>query len=135
MNAAPVHINVLIPTFSVALPHSLPHLSSFNQLFPPLASLRLVGRTCLIGVTRFLSSLQKLMGLFFFSNPAFNQAQFILSLLFLMLFQIYPIAFSSVPFSCSLVSDSFQPHGPQHTRPPCPTPTPRVYSNSRPLSR
>ena len=76
-----------------------------------------------------------MMGLFFFSNPAFNQAQFILSLLFLMLFQIYPIAFSSVPFSCSLVSDSFQPHGPQHTRPPCPTPTPRVYSNSRPLSR
>ena len=43
--------------------------------------------------------------------------------------------FSSVHFSCSLVSDSLQPHGLQHTRPPCPSPTPRVYSNSCPLSR
>ena len=33
------------------------------------------------------------------------------------------------------MSDSSQPHGPQHTRPPCPSPTPAVYSNSSPLSR
>ena len=33
------------------------------------------------------------------------------------------------------MSDSLQPHGLQHTRPPCPSPTPRVYSNSCPLSR
>ena len=33
------------------------------------------------------------------------------------------------------MSYSFPPHGPQHTRPPCPSPTPRVYSNSSPLSR
>ena len=32
------------------------------------------------------------------------------------------------------MSDSSRPHG-QHVRPPCPTPTPRVYSNSSPLSR
>jgi len=32
------------------------------------------------------------------------------------------------------VSDSLQPHGLQHVRPPCPSPTPRVYSNSCPLS-
>ena len=32
-------------------------------------------------------------------------------------------------------SDSLRPHGLQHTRPPCLSPTPRVYSNSRPLSR
>ena len=38
-------------------------------------------------------------------------------------------------FSCSVVSNSLQPHGLQHTRPPCPFPTPRVYSNSCPLSR
>ena len=37
--------------------------------------------------------------------------------------------------SHSLVSDSLRPHGLQHTRPPCPSPTPRVYSNSYPLSR
>ena len=42
---------------------------------------------------------------------------------------------SSVQFSFSVVSDSLQPHGLQHTRPPCPSPTPRVYPNSCPLSR
>ena len=41
----------------------------------------------------------------------------------------------SLPFSCSVVSDSLQPHGLQHTRPPCPSPSPRVYSNSYPLSQ
>ena len=40
----------------------------------------------------------------------------------------------SVQFSCSIVSDSLWPHGLQHARPPCPSPTPRVYSNSCPLS-
>ena len=38
-------------------------------------------------------------------------------------------------FSHSVVSDSLQPHGPQHTRPPHPSPTPGVYSNSCPLSQ
>ena len=38
-------------------------------------------------------------------------------------------------FSCSVMSDSLQPHGLQHTRLPCPSPTPRVYSNSCPLSQ
>ena len=39
-------------------------------------------------------------------------------------------------FSCrSVVSDSLRPHELQHTRPPCPSQTPRVYSNSRPSSR
>ena len=41
---------------------------------------------------------------------------------------------SSVQFSHSVVSDSLWPHGPQHTRPPCPSPTPGVYPNSCPLS-
>ena len=41
----------------------------------------------------------------------------------------------SVQFSRSVVSDSLQLHGLQHTRPPCPSPTPGVYSNSCPLSR
>ena len=43
--------------------------------------------------------------------------------------------FSSVQFSCSVVSDSLQPHELQHARPPCPSPAPGVHSNSRPLSR
>ena len=42
---------------------------------------------------------------------------------------------SSVQFSCSVMFDSLRPHGPQHARPPCPSPTPGVYSNSCPLSR
>ena len=42
---------------------------------------------------------------------------------------------SSVQFSCSVMSDSLQPDGLQHTRPPCPSPTPRVYSNSCPMSQ
>ena len=37
-------------------------------------------------------------------------------------------------FSHSVMSDSFRPHGLQHTRPPCPLPTPRACSNSCPLS-
>ena len=42
---------------------------------------------------------------------------------------------ASVQFSCSVVSNSLQPHESQHTRPPCPSPTSGVYSNSCPLSR
>ena len=41
----------------------------------------------------------------------------------------------SVQFSCSIVSASLLLHGLQYTRPPCPSPTPRVHSNSCPLSR
>ena len=42
--------------------------------------------------------------------------------------------YCSVPFNHSSGSNSLQPHGLQHTRPPCPSPTPRAYSNSCPLS-
>ena len=38
-------------------------------------------------------------------------------------------------FGCSVMSDSLRPQGPQHTRLPCPSPTPRACSNSGPLSR
>ena len=43
--------------------------------------------------------------------------------------------FSSVQFSCSVVSYSLRPHELQHARPPCPAPTPGVHPNSCPLSR
>ena len=42
---------------------------------------------------------------------------------------------SSVQFSHSVMSNSLQPHGLQQARLPCPSPTPRVYSNSCPLSQ
>ena len=41
----------------------------------------------------------------------------------------------SVQFSRSVVSDSLQPHELQHARPPCPSPTPGIYSNSCPSSQ
>ena len=41
----------------------------------------------------------------------------------------------SVQFSRSVVSDSLRPHELQHARPPCPSPSPGVYSHSCPLSR
>ena len=40
-----------------------------------------------------------------------------------------------IQFSCSVMSDSLWPHGLQHTRSPCPSPSPGVYSNSCPLSQ
>ena len=43
--------------------------------------------------------------------------------------------FSSVQFSHSVLSYSLQPHGLQHSRPPCPSPALGVYQNSCPLSR
>ena len=45
------------------------------------------------------------------------------------------IQFSSVQFSRSVVSDSLRPHESQHARPPCPSPAPRVHSDSHPLSQ
>ena len=38
-------------------------------------------------------------------------------------------------FNCSVVSDSLQPHEPQHARPPCPSPTPGVHPNPCLLSQ
>ena len=46
-----------------------------------------------------------------------------------------PLYIYSVQFSYSVVSDSLWPHGLQHSRLPCPSPTPGAYLNSRPLSR
>ena len=46
----------------------------------------------------------------------------------------YPILYISVQFTNSVMSNSLRPHELQHSRPPCPSPTPRVYSNSCPLS-
>ena len=41
----------------------------------------------------------------------------------------------SVQFSRSVMSDSLRPHESQHARPPCPSPTPGVHADSRPLSQ
>ena len=56
-----------------------------------------------------------------------------LNIVILGLFFSFP--FSSVQFSSSVVSNSLRPHESQHARPPCPSPIPRVHSNSCPSSR
>ena len=45
------------------------------------------------------------------------------------------VSFSSVQFSSTVMSSSLRPHGLQHARLPCPSPTPRAYSNPCPLSQ
>ena len=61
-----------------------------------------------------------------------------MKILYIKIYHIYHIIqshFSSVQFSRSVVSDSLQTHESQHARPPCPSPTPRVHSDSCPSSR
>ena len=62
----------------------------------------------------------------FHSNPKERQCQRMLKLLH----SCTHLQFSSVQFSCSVVSDSLQPHELQHARPPCPSPTLGVHSGS-----
>ena len=47
----------------------------------------------------------------------------------------YTLNICTAQFSRSVVSDSLRPHEPQHSRPPCPSPTPEVYPNSCPSSQ
>ena len=47
----------------------------------------------------------------------------------------FNVVVSSVQFRLSVVSDSLPPHESQHARPPCPSPTPGVYPDSRPSSQ
>ena len=47
---------------------------------------------------------------------------------------LFLLQFSSVQFSRLVVSNSLRPHESQHARPPCPSPSPKVHSDSRPLS-
>ena len=53
-----------------------------------------------------------------------------------LLFPLYPMKqLSSVQFSRSVVSDLLRPHESQNARPPCPSPTPRLHSDSHPSSQ
>ena len=61
--------------------------------------------------------------------PCFHWTSYFLS------FIVFVVLSQSVQFSRSVMSDSLQPHRLQHTRPPCPSPTPGVYSDSCPLSQ
>ena len=75
------------------------------------------------------------------NTPLIITSATLLSIIITLKLQLYismnaqVLQFSSVQFSRSVVSDSLRLHESQHTRPPCPSPTPEVQSNSRPLSR
>ena len=68
----------------------------------------------------------------FWASP---MAHTVSSLLAMLETCIQFLQFSSVQFSHSVVSDSLRPLRLQHPRPPCPSPTPGVYSNSCPWSQ
>ena len=55
--------------------------------------------------------------------------------IFVILFWCFLFGIIAIQFGCSVMSNSLRPHESQHARPPCPSPIPGVYSNSRPLSR
>ena len=65
----------------------------------------------------------------------FKNIQCVFDKVFSFFIEIQLIYNVSVQFSHSVVSDSLRPHGLQHTRLPCPSPTPGAYSNTCPLSQ
>ena len=80
---------------------------------------------------KFLKNLNYLV----FANVILCSEQLINKISWSFFFKKNTLSKDSVQFSHSIVSDSLQPHGLQHARLPCPSPTPGVYSNSCPLSR
>ena len=68
-----------------------------------------------------------------FGNSSINNI--LISKIISITYKVYlNYIFSSVQFSCSVMSDSLWPHEPQHTRSAYPSPTARVYTNPCPLS-
>ena len=67
------------------------------------------------------------------NTTIWNQFVMYLYMMFMYHYDKWKV-FSSVQFSRSVVSESLRPHELQHTRPPCPSPTPGVHSDSRPSS-
>ena len=103
---------------------------------PTFLKRSLVFRLLLFSSSSIHCSLKKafLSLLFILWKSALFGCTFLFLPCFLLLF-LLQLFFSWVQFSRSVMSDSLQPHGPQHTRPPCPSPTPGVYSNSCPSSQ
>ena len=87
---------------------------------------------CLAVITQIqpIVGLQTVVGLHRSDLRWFNS----IKLLNISLFDLEGAYKESVQFSCSVVSNSLWPHELQHARPPCPSPTPKVHSNSRPSS-
>ena len=86
--------------------------------------------------TAFTESHRFWVALFSFSFVSMHTLiSFLISSMTCWLFRNVLFSLHSVQFSRSVVFHSLPPHELQHARPPCPSPTPRVYSNSCPLNR
>ena len=70
-----------------------------------------------------------------FLNPACTSGSSWFMYCWSLAWRILSITFSSVQFSCSVMSDCLWPQEPQHARPPCPSPTTGVHPNLCPFSR
>ena len=66
---------------------------------------------------------------------ALSRRSFVGKVMSLLFNTLSRFVISSVQFSHSVMSDSLRPHESQHARPPCPSPTPGVHSDSRPSSQ
>ena len=88
-------------------------------------------------IFKFTDSLSQICHWFFYIIPPPYWDSLLIHLLLLCFLLIYwsYFWFSSIQFSHSVMSDSLRPHESKHARPPCPSPTPGVHSDSRPLSR
>ena len=108
---------------------SLPHSVVFLYFFALIAEEGfLISPCCCLELCfQMLLSFRFSFSFHFFFLTAICKASADSHFAFLHFFSIYTLQFSSVS---SVVSDSLRPHESQHTRPPCPSPSPGVHSDS-----
>ena len=94
-----------------------------SKIIPPFVLI------CLLSFLLFLLLLLPL-----YNDPGFSTFFLLVAWIHWHSFMYILLLFRSDHFSHSVVSDSLRLHESQHARPPCPSPTPRVHSNSCPLS-
>ena len=113
---------------------------SLSPYLPPSPDYLFYIQLCIFGssVSHNWAQLGGSLELLLYSTPVPQIPFEDLDLSFIILDLVTPyctlISIPSVQFSHLVVSHSLRPHGLQHARPPCPSPTPGVYSNSCPLS-
>ena len=137
-------INMLCCAVLCLVTQSCPTLCNLMDCSPPGSSVHgdSPGKNTGVGCNALLQGIFPTQGL----NPGLPHCRWIryqlsyqgspINMLILPKYIIYAsVQFSSVQFNRPVVSDSLGPHESQHARPPCPSATPRVHSDSRPSSQ